>query len=278
MRRLLIATSLLCAWPAIAFGASGDVVTGSGSTTGSGTTVESPELAKDRETRIEGLKTAQQKMKKADTQYRDARTTYVKERAEHRKQCRDDLRKANRDTRYPTIESCYHAELHLEREFLAKRRTYIVAIPGISDNARSNVLNRLDLLIDAIDTVIFAIDSNVYQSQESLLQTKNNLLVKYRQPFWSAVSLARGDRAISWIAQLRVDIDAAKAEAAKPEYDTATTCLATEETDLRTILTSPVSADVHISINTRLQNIQLCLLPLRPPATGTGATVGGSGT
>src|SRR5207248_1138314 len=133
-------------------------------------------------------------------QYHEKQTNYWKKRAVLRSQCREDMRRANKDTLLATEERCYKSDRTLELDFFTARRDYIANLPGITKTVRSNALDRLDLLTDAIKTVTFAIDSGVYASTNDLMEAKTNLLTKYSQPFANAFLTARTDREISWLA------------------------------------------------------------------------------
>ncbi len=277
MRRsalLLIVPSLLFALPA--FAASGDTMTGSGSLAPELT--ESNSLKKERQSRADQLKKDLIGWPKLDAQYREKLATFYKKRAAFRKQCREDMRRANRDTLITTLLRCYKSVLTLERDFLKERHLYLEKLPGVTAKVRPTTLSRLDLLSDAMGTIVFAIDNGVYGVQDEVLEAKTSLLQKYRQPFWQGLTFADADRSLSQIATLIIAADAARTEektvtgSERPEWLTGRRCLTAEEEKLQDLVASP-PADAKMSLTASLDAVQTCVMQLKAMenVTGSGA-------
>lgn len=246
------------------------VPTGSGSTETSSVSSESDALKADRALRADGLRIQLTKDKKAETEFRTQFAAFIAARAALRSRCRDDLRRSNKNTKFPTLTRCYTDDLALEKELLEKRRTRLENMPGVSDAVRNAALSKLDALTDAVDTIMFALESNVYGVPEDLSETKKSLLEKYRMPYWDAMLLARADRALSLASSLILRIDALPS----PEtYASARSCLATEESALRLLL-KPKAKKATPDVRASLDAVQQCvtlLHTLTTPASGSGS-------
>ncbi len=300
MRLLLRATAvsagLFCLAP-LCFAASGQTVqSGSGTQmTGSGASSSTPKgpeedtsLVSERASRLKGFPEAVKAWTTPDTQFREKAAAYARKRAELRAECRDDLRRANRDTLMTALLRCYKNDLVLERDYLEKRRAWLEALPGITKQMRATVLSRLDLLADAIDTIVYAIDHRVYATQDDLVEARRNLLTRYRLPFWESVTLARADRALTWIARVIALTDAVRTEdvtitgGERAEWLDARRCLTERETELKTLLLGESEGDKTVS--EAVSDIRFCLDDLQTvpraasPATGSGAVKTGSGS
>ncbi len=255
-----------------AFAASGDTVSSSSSSSSSAF-VETDAIKEDRAERAENLRLDIAKERKAEEQFRTHVSTFLKKRAELRDECRENLRRSNKNTKFSTLTNCYKDDLTLEQELLEKRRERLVAMPGVSDDVLNTALSRLDLLIDAVDTVIFALNSDVYSTTEDISEAKKNLLEKYRMPFWDAMILARGDRAVSVISSLVTRLDAFT-----PLSDaqmSARSCLTNQEANLRTLFKAKTKPELRKpGVLSALDALQLCMTSLQTlttPATGSGS-------
>jgi hypothetical protein len=220
--------------PTFASAASGDIQTGSGSVVQDEQPPESEVIREDRAKRAENLRTVLLKAKKVDAQYQERLAAYRKKRAEHRRDCRDDVRRSNRDTKFPTLLRCYEGELSLEKDFLQFERTSIEELPAVTTLSRRAAADRASILLDAIDTVLFAIDSGVYTNADDLTEARANLTNRYRAPYRSALALTRADRTLAMISSLIIRLDATGADGTEP--DAARKCLTTQETNLRLLL------------------------------------------
>lgn len=116
-----------------------------------------------------------------------------------RNDCRETLRRANRDTWLRQALLCYRSDLLLEMNWLRKDRQQWATLPLLSETKRVQVLEHSDALIDAILAIIDGIDSGLFTQRELLEEAKHNLFSTYRSPYLNAVTHARADRLIVWI-------------------------------------------------------------------------------
>ncbi|MDD4319407.1 MAG: hypothetical protein PHW10_03735 [Candidatus Peribacteraceae bacterium] len=172
---------------------------------------------------------------KRDAQWQTVRSAYVRDRMEQQRACREDLRRANRDAKVPTLVRCYRGSLTLEREFLRREKDYVRSLVEATEPRRNDVLVRSDQLTEAIGTLVFAFDSGVYDRQEDVLQARQRLQEKYRSPLSDARTLLRGDRLLSWYALLLDEIT--DPPACLPEGEaTLRASLATDNADVAGLL------------------------------------------
>ncbi len=258
--------------------------TGNLMTTGSGGTQSSSESALLRDERAQRTKDFLESFaafQKSDLQWREKQAAYERKRVQHRADCRDQLRRANKDTYFGTLLLCYRGELTLEEEHLPPQRTYLAGMPGVSPDIRSHALDRLDVLADALKTIVFAIDSGVYTSANDLTEAKQNLYSRYRIPFQDSLAVLRAGRTLAWVEKLILDLDAVKAEetakngSANPSWDTGRLCLTENEATLKTLLGTDVR-DRAASLAKLLPVIQKCIQKISsvPAAAMTGSGAG----
>lgn len=201
MRNLLTASVLACTLiPSFAFAQSG-TDTGSGSMTASGSAVWT-----EREVRAENFWQAVLPFRKTEEAFFKQEALRRQKLYTHRMECTDELRKANRDTRYKTMLGCYKTDLALIKEIILKQKEYVAQVPGVTETVRSQATATADNLLDAIATIIQAIDAGVYHTEADLLEAKTNLFAKYREPHWLAISKLRIDRQLTWVALLLTQV------------------------------------------------------------------------
>ncbi len=225
---------------------------------------ESTFVTQDREFRLRGFAESLEKAAVIDAQFRSQRAEYYSVRTQKRRDCRADIRAANKTTLLPVLVQCERTELNDFREFLAQQRVQLEATAGIVPFVRADALRRLDALSDAMKTIIFAIDSGVYGSKEELLEGKINLYAKYEFPFWDAWMSVRVDRTLTWIAHVIAKIDVLRQQESAKGLDRAAlrdarACLVSEEESLHR-LTSPGQAkDRSEKIGPILMAVQDCV-------------------
>ena len=210
----------------------------------------------------------------ADAIYFAQRAAYFHTRADNRRTCREDLRRANKTTLMKTLLTCYRNELTSLKDFLGKQKKELQGTAGITPTIRTLAIKKTDLVIDAVGTIIFAIDSGVYGTQEQLLEAKINLYKKYRVPLWDTWMTVRADRTLSWIALLIADIDHLRNQGdRRPELTDTRVCLTFQESSLQHILKL---ADERggPQLTTALTGLQDCVKKIQQIVrlpTGTGA-------
>lgn len=185
----------------------------SGTTTGTGTViVEDPAVWEARELRIEGFSTAASAFEKAEVTFVAQEKNRRQKLNDHRRDCTESIRKANRDTKFSVTLQCYRTDLTLIRDIVEKQKEYVEDIPGVTENVRAQTLMSATKLLDAIATIMQAIEAGVYATENDLLEAKNNLLTKYRVPYADALFFTRVDRTETWIIRLLVQLHSYKQE------------------------------------------------------------------
>ncbi|MBI1813145.1 hypothetical protein HY285_04920 [Candidatus Peregrinibacteria bacterium] len=164
---------------------------------------------------------------------RGAVARYDKKRAEFRAQCRDEIRRANRDTKFPTIQRCFRGEITQERALLLAQTGYLHDAPGIPSDVRQALGKKIGALTDALGTVVSAVDAGVYTGRDDLLEARNNLRDRYRNIVWEGWTQLRIERLITWVDYLLLEARDQAAAAGDPSpWNTATQCLLSAETSL----------------------------------------------
>lgn len=264
--------------------------TGSGALTGSGVLAppEDPVLTewsrwkKDREKRTADFRTNVLLFKKKERPYWEGTDALYKRRSELRQQCRDDLRKANRDQKFPTILRCYRAELGEYQPFLKRQYAYYSELPGIDVQTRRDLLVQHKRLSDAVDAILYGIDSDVYSSGDELLEAKKNLRELYQTPVWEWLSRARASRDVTWIAEVLQKADTAMAEEktllseVRPGWNAPLRCLMEKEVQLRTITDEPAFSLRKLVYQGSRADVSQCLDTLTQLEAATAATASGA--
>lgn len=127
---------------------------------------------------------------------------------EKRLQCRNDVRRANRDNLLSETSQCFKATLTMDLEILRKQQIYVEDIPGVSDQYRTAALFHIQNLMKAISTVVEAIDAGTFSNKEELLDAKVNLESHYRLAKRSAMTKLRIDRSKTWLEHLMIRLHA----------------------------------------------------------------------
>lgn len=184
--------------------------TGSGAMTSTGTVIEQPVLesgallrrldvlAADAEARGITTRTDLLALEAKFTQMKDERTRQAQRRLEHRTDCRERLRKANRDQQAETAATCFKEELALETAILRKERTIVASLASLSPEVRVYALTTTDALIDAAQTIMDAVDAGLYTETAEMEDAKARLHARYRVPRMGAMLLAETDMDRAW--------------------------------------------------------------------------------
>lgn len=175
--RFLIGLTLAIV-PAVCFAqetGSGEIVTGSGA-------VE-PTL----EDRLSALAEGASPLKEAvlPEGERDAWTgetkRYAERSAELRVRCREEIRKANRDTIVKIAGQCLRSDLLLEITHRRKQREFV----------DGDAANTIDRWIDAATVVVDGVDAGVFTTVDTLKTAKRNLHDEYRAPMLATITQSR---------------------------------------------------------------------------------------
>ncbi len=160
---------------------------------------------------------------------------------EKRIACREDIRKANRDSLFSVTATCFRATLTLDLEILRKEKQFVSSVEGVTDAYRNLALMAIDRLSDAIATVVQAIDVGVYTNKEGLQEAKQNLGTVYRTQERLAMTRLLIDRSITWMNHLMIRLKDIEDRTLAPEeitlkIDDAIACLEAREASLKELL------------------------------------------
>jgi hypothetical protein len=283
MRRRVLLSLVLFSVPFVV--SAQEVPTGSGATTASGsvTIQETAELKALRNIRTKDFRSKMLAFSKIDASFRTHETAFRKKRAELRRNCREELRRANRDTKFPKTLQCFRSEMTLEKDFLQERSDWLAAMPGVPNTARSVAVSRLDVLRDAVDTVVLGIDGKVYVTIEDLLEARANLLAKYRTPFAESLTTARAETLLTWTQELILSLDSTLAsdgsslsEDGKASWAAARECLLKTEHALLNLHNAD-AAPTLIDLRSAFNEVSICkamvsALPLVQPVRSDTTT------
>ncbi len=190
------------------FASAQEASTGTGAQTGTGTALEETTTIKTmRMTRTKDFHAKMLAFVKIDSQFRSHAETFRRKRAELWRTCREDLRRANRDTKFPTVLRCFRGTVTLEKDFLVDESDWLSVMPGVPSAIRSVTVSRLDLLREALNTVLLGIDGKVYATTDDILEARKNLLEKYRIPFATSLLTARAEMLLTWNQELILTLD-----------------------------------------------------------------------
>jgi hypothetical protein len=220
MRTLTLSIALLTlctAQAAFAQDAGTGATTGSGTVTGSGEVVRTTEdvvqtirehIPNRNPKRLRDVVVPDAKQKGWEKDIADARTRL----ASHRRDCRESVRRANRDQVINTLTNCYSGNLQQDMFMLRKHLMYVQAIPTLDPVTRSNATGALLKLIDAEQTIVDAINTGLFTSQEALEQAKKNLRLNYSVPYWASMTKLRADWELTWVTFMVKNIEERLAE------------------------------------------------------------------
>lgn len=178
-------------------------------------------------------------------------------RAEKRLACRNDVRRANRDSILSETIHCFRATLTLDLEMLRKEQQYIEMVSVTSEDHREAATFHIQNLMDAISTIVSAIDAGVYSSKEELEEAKVNLESHYRLSKRVAMLKLRIDHSIMWSKHLMVRLHSVlilgspEAEVV-PKIEEAIACLEQKET----LLFSLFSLEDYSALDSQFRQVQ----------------------
>lgn len=183
----------------------------SGAVTGTGTVIEDP-VWQARRFRDQDFENAMLNSRKTVAAFIAQQATRLQKRGELLAQCREDLRRANRDTLFKETLRCFRSFLVGDLEIARKEKTFAEGLVGPSQESVSAASAALGKLMDAISTVLTGIDAGIYQTKDDLQEAKNNLQTKYRIPAQTALTELRLSRRATWINHLLVRLKDLEAE------------------------------------------------------------------
>ena len=178
--------------------------------------------------------------RKAAATFREQQAIRQEKLTEKRVQCREDVRKANRDSVEQVTVGCFRASLTLDLEMLRKEKQFVETVAGPTETFRKSAVFHIGNLMDAISTIIEAIDAGVYDGKEDLAEAKQNLGNAYRENRRLAMTRLRIDRAITWLTLLMIRLEdvrkTAPPEAVSAKLSDAIACLEVKEAALAELL------------------------------------------
>ncbi len=142
--------------------------------------------------------------RKVATAYREQHALRREKRKEKRLQCRNDVRRANRDSLLSETMHCFRATLSMDLEILRKQLQYIESMVGASEKYRSDAVYHTQNLMDGISTVVAAIDTGVYTGKEELEEAKIHLEEHYRVHQRTSMAYLRVSHSQTWLTHLMV--------------------------------------------------------------------------
>ena len=116
----------------------------------------------------------------------------------NRRDCRSAIRRANRDTKLPTILRCYRTELLVKIELLEHQMETIDILPGITEPVRQVAIEATDALSQALIAMVSGIDTGVYAHTDDLKGAKQVLTERYITPYWRALIAVRAGQLHTW--------------------------------------------------------------------------------
>jgi len=182
---------------------------------------------------------------------------------DHLDRCHTQIRASNRDTLLPVTQQCLKGQLIIERDALKRDRAILEKMPGLTEPVRTALLQKIDALTDAIQTIIDGVDAHVFTTMTQLKDVRANLLTQYRQPYWLAMTQARADEAMTWIAHLLTSLkdltdNASLVPAATENITQAMTCLENAESLLFPALSSASPDDARAILASGITAVRPC--------------------
>ncbi|TSC57977.1 MAG: hypothetical protein Greene041619_853 [Candidatus Peregrinibacteria bacterium Greene0416_19] len=253
----------------------------SSSSSSSSSSVEDPLLRSFREKRTEGFREKLAAAEKFDRNWQATLRRYLDRQTTYRRECRSNLRKANRDVRMAILLRCFRGTASDKRELIRKQIQYIEQIPGVTELIRRYAIERLQSLTEALTAIMSGVDGGVFETQDQVLEARKNLLERYQMKAWDMITLVRADRALTWVSLLLLDVDTARESettsvgSERPEWQPVRTCLRTAEQKLQTFIQEP--PDKHsVALPAILTELEPCVQQLQAieplPEAGSSST------
>lgn len=182
---------------------------------------------------------------------------------DHLIRCRGEIRASNRDTLLPVTLLCLRGQYVIERDALTRERALWEKLPGLTDPVRTTLLQKTDALLEALQTVIDGLDAKVFSTIAQIKDVRKNLLTQYRQPQWTAISQARADEAMTWMAHFLISLrtltaDSSLAADTQAKLAEAMTCLENAETALKPALEAQSPDVAREKLTTGLTAARTC--------------------
>lgn len=258
----------------------GTLLTGSGAASSSSSVMTEAELIlqRDRKRRLDGFAVYTKQAGFAEKTLQAEMKTFRDQRMKSRVDCREQLRRSNRDEQLPVTLQCLRAELTLERQLIQAQMDYVDDLPGIPAHILPRIKEPLLAMHDALNSFVTAIDKNVFDDMSSVLEARGNLQKNYRVPAGEAMTMVRADRALYWTTKL---LDLAEknrkiqndATGQKLEgWENAIACLTYGDTMMRQVLL-PEETSKRQVYRTAASDLQACTAQVAAiPDLATGSS------
>lgn len=181
---------------------------------------------------------------------------------ELRTKCREEIRKANRDTIVSKSAQCLRSDLMEELALRRKEKAYLESVPGIDAQILSAYSSAVTALMDAQSAIVDGIDTNVYTSVELLQTAKRKLRDQYRMPYWTALFRLSADRLIPGLAWQVDRMDYMLSEEPETAADSQVLCLE-EAVNLLSIAKSSPFESAFAALQAALNKSRDCAATLR---------------
>lgn len=221
------------------------------------------ELWDSRKERVQDFWVDMMNYRKTVQDFREGHKERKQKRAQKRIDCREDVRRANRDTVNPITLHCFRAVLTTDLEILRKQKQYVEGIAGLREEYRSAALFHIENLMDAISTIIQAIDAGVYSDKDGVADAKKNLGEAYRTHHRLAMTHMRIDRSITWLIHLMVRLKTIEekldpAEEVVAKMDEAIACLEVKQSALEELLPMEDNEALIVAFRQVQSEVKIC--------------------
>lgn len=181
---------------------------------------------------------------------------------EQRAKCREEIRKANRDTIVSKSAQCFRSDLMEELALRRKEKTFVESLPAIDPQALASYSAAVTALMDAQAAIVDGIDTNVYSTVELLQTAKRKLRDQYRTPYWTAFFRLTADRLIPWTAWQVDRMEGLLSEEPETAAEAQVACLE-ETTNLLAIAKNAPFETALANLKTALARSRECAATLR---------------
>lgn len=134
---------------------------------------------------------------KVETAFQKEFTSIRLRMAEQRAECRDVIRKSNRDQRMGKMLQCQRALLMLDVNLLRKQSGYITIIPMIDTTLKATATGSIATLESAEMAIVDGIDTGLFTQESQLIAARDNLRSTYREPVWMNLIKIRADQELT---------------------------------------------------------------------------------
>ncbi len=235
--------------------------TSTGSTTGTGTHVQTAEeifehmLSNAGELAVDSLSQIQIP-EKAQLAWNKESQALRQRITDERIECRDAVRRANRDQRLTKVLQCQRALLLLKTNFLRKEQIYLTS-SQLSTTVMNEMTKTTSDLVSAQMTIVDGIDAGLFSSEEQYMTARTNLRETYRVPYWLAKARVRVDRELTYINFIAKELSV-RTDLLTPSLTEIGTCLHQSWTHLQSAKLALNSQEIGLQMTAARANTALC--------------------